>query len=208
MNEWFLVNIHSERVVDKKAKSIKATGNARAGRGTYLGKVEDKIYSLFTENDSLYQFMDNQFIPMMFFSLSNKIDYSQTSSGKDLSLGVNTPEYLIFAVNELSIKKSPNSVMMDMGDDNKMYCFDKHTNELFEASTLFNDILQAPIKNQYQLMCNGKVTYVIYSALDFTEIVEAGVKEDSDLQANLDKYLDVSQLSMEDNPIFFIGDSK
>ncbi|XOV92113.1 MAG: 6-bladed beta-propeller [Bacteroidota bacterium] len=80
----YRVNVQTGVVSDTVRVTSDDTYTTNGSRSTFITKVNDKIYTLFPDSDTLYQLSAKEFEPELLFRFENKVEYGISNVGRDL----------------------------------------------------------------------------------------------------------------------------
>lgn len=183
------------------------------GLQTSIGFVNNNLFYMPKEFDTLYSVNNNSCSPYCFFSIDDRFTFDNNEIGNFVYLSVNAPGFMIANKVHSRIHLNSDGETLSMNADKQTrYFITKRDFAVSEIKDIYNDYLQIE-ENLEQwdnyLFTTNNLGYVCYSAFELKQKINKTLvskKIDNPMKKRiviLDK-----QIKEDDNPILIIGKLK
>lgn len=180
------------------------------GLETSIGLVNEQLFYMPKEYDTLYQVDDISCNPYCFFLVDNRFAYDNNETGNFVYLSSNAPGYVIANKVHARIKLNSDGETFSMNADKQVrYLISKKDFSVCEITDFYNDFLGFR-ENQDQwdnyLFISNDMGYVCYSAFEFRQKIRETLdhfKIDDQIRNRISDLND--QIGENDNPVLLAG---
>jgi len=191
-------------------EKLDITGQARtvgySGRGEYLKSVDENVYYLGIDTDSVFQVEGVQKTVSIYFDVDNRYNYYKTISGNLLSYSMQCAKKSLLSLIDMKIEKIDGGTSSWV-EGSESFLLDNQKGTIEYINGFYNNFFEMDVDN-FPISNNGNVVYLKYSALEYKDLLNRALENsslDKDL-AKKHKALDAN-ITEESNPIYLIGNA-
>jgi len=194
-------------LIDTLSNIYQTKSRSYSGRGQYLKNIDNKIYYLGIDTDSLFIMDGVKKSAAAYYKVNNRYDNDKAISGNSLMYSMQTVETSLLTLVDMKIEKNGQSISTWI-EGEKFLLLDNQSGKVEPLSGFYHDYFEMEV-DELPIGNMGSLCYLKYSAIEFKDLLSKAL-ENMDLDNELAKKfreLD-AHISEEDNPVYLVSKSK